>query len=187
MDNITEKTTVVTDGGKRPLGQFRNKPKWMGVLNALLTECQALESATIQSIEARYLANSTGWALEQSGNLVGMPRPAYGVAHTDDNAYRALIYGRIGANVSHGTEEDLLGILRTIQTVSPQIFDLTPATIAVQFQPSPIIDRSFIREILKQAKAPVTMEITEITATPFGFAGDNTAYGYGVGEIGAYV
>jgi|SRR3989344_2371633 len=184
MDNITEITTIVEDGSKRPLAKLQKATKFMAVLQAFLAELQELETAIIATISARYIANAIGWQLDQTGKLVGRPRPAYGPAVTDDNAYRALVYAQIAANTSSGMESNVLGLLGALQTGDPHVYDVYPAAIVINYQPTPLINSADMRDILMQTKAPVAMDISEHTDQPFGFLGDGGAFGFDEGQIG---
>jgi hypothetical protein len=191
MDGLEIRTTVVADGSRLPLSQFRDKPRFAGLLTAILTELQTLETAIVESVEARYLANATGWALDRIGDLVGIERPTYGDATNnpdstaDDDIYRILIRGQIAASVSYGTTPELYQILQALSLTGGQIYDIYPAAISVQYLDSELaITYEFLRDILERATHPIEIDITHLTETPFGFAGDDSALGLGVGHLG---
>lgn len=185
MAEVTERTDIVETGLRLPLSQFQSKPRWSGMLRVVLEEIQTLETAIVQSIAKRFIQNATGWALEQIGELVGMPRPAYGDAATDDDAYRILIYGQIAANQSHGTLPDLYNLLRALQLTNVRLYNLRGA-IVVNYTSTELSETySFVRGLLERATHPIAFDITSTTSTPFGLLGDDLAYGLGVGHIGA--
>lgn len=185
MDNITIRTGVVSDGQRLLLSQFRNGSNVEDLLGALLAEAQLFEDACVPLIESLWLKNATGWVLDQYGKLVGYERPAFGPAYDDDDAFRILIYGQIAANVSYGTMPDLYQILNTLELGSPYIADVYPAAITVNYEQSQLsAEYDFVRDVLERATHPIEIDITEITALPFGLLGDDSAIGLGVGEIG---
>lgn len=186
MKNLTERTNVKEIGLKLPLSQFKKKaPNFMALLGIFFDELQLAETAITQGVTKRYIANAEGWALEQWGNLVGMPRPLTGTASTSDPAYRVLVLGQIAANISYGTLPDLYAIMGALQLTQVKIFDLYPASITVNFLGNSIItDTSWVRDILERATHPIQFDITRHTETPLGLAGDLSGYGIGIGEIG---
>jgi hypothetical protein len=114
-----------------------------------------------------------------------MPRPPIGLAATDDNEYRPLIWAKIAANNSYGLVDDLYNVMGALELTDERLYQVYPASITVNFQPSDVIrDWLQLRPILSAAKAPVSLDICAHTATPFGFLGDDSAFGFGVGEIG---
>jgi len=185
VDNISIRTGVVADGQRLLLSQFRNGSNVEDLLGALLAEAQLFEDACIPLIESFWLANATGWVLDQYGKLVGYERPSYGPAYDDDDAFRILIYGQIGANVSYGTLPDLYQILGALQLGSAYIADVYPAAIVVNYEQTQLsAEYDFVRDVLERATHPIEIDITETTASAFGLLGDDTALGLSVGEIG---
>jgi hypothetical protein len=186
MDNLTHNTDVADDGVALLLSQFRAQGNVPDVLEALLGEVQELETAIVPALDDVYLAAATGWALEQIGELVGMPRPGYGDAQSDDDAYRVLVYGQIAANVSTGTLPELYNILRSLSLTGTRIFEVYPAAITVTYTWTELsLTYAFLRDILERATPPIELDITSHDETPFGLLGDDSAYGLGVGHIGA--
>ncbi len=186
MKNLTERTNVKEIGLKLPLSQFKKKaPNFMALLGIFFDELQLAETAITQGVTKRYIANAEGWALEQWGNLVGMPRPLTGGASTSDSAYRVLVLGQIAANISYGTLPDLYNILGSLGLTSVKIYELYPATLNVNFvNTGQLLAGDYIRDILVKATHPVAFDIVQHTDTPFGFEGCSTSYGFDSGEIG---
>jgi len=186
MDNISEITTISEDGQNLLLSQFRsttgNLPAFLGVF---LSQVQILETVITPGIEYLYLANATGWALDQIGDRVGWPRPAYGASATSDSAYRIEIYAQIAENESYGTVPDLYNILRSLQLLSVRIGPIYPATLDVQYRnDSATLTGANIRTILERSSHPIAFDITEHSLIPFVFDGDGDGYGFDAGELG---
>jgi len=185
MNGVTQITDHAEAAFNRLLQQFRDGGNFGEMAQTFAARYQGLEDALISLIEGRYLANATGETLSQIGELVGEPRPSYGDAATDDDSYRVLIYGRIAANTSQGRIEDLVRILGALNCTAIRIYQVYPASITVNFIGNELLNGTErVRDILTLAKASVSMDITNQTESPFGFAGDLSAGGFGVGEIG---
>lgn len=162
--NITEITTIVADGQARQLAQFKDT-NVQTVLGILLRQVQELETAIVQGLAKTYLANATGWILEQWGKIVGEIKPAYGDAATDDDVYRGLIYARIAINNSLGTLPDVYKILRLLQASQPKVREVYPATDQIEYTGTPYISGSQLRDVLELATAPIAFNITEYPET----------------------
>lgn len=187
MDNLTIRTGVVAHGLSLPLKKLRTKPRWRGVLAAILEEVQELETAIVESVEKRYLANATGWALEQNGKLVGRPKPSLGQpgGGTDYSTYRALIYAQIAANKSTGTWPDIYNIAGMLGCSDVYGRELHPATFQLEYTGSPFVSGSQLREVLTTATPPVAMDLIyyESASDAFAFAGIGPGKGFGYGEF----
>lgn len=188
MANLSLNSAVVTNGKRLPLGQFWQHVRFMGLLGAFLEEVQELENTITPSIEAFALQNATGWVLNQWGNRVGYPRPAYGPAANSDNSFRVLIYGQIGANTSHGTENDIYNILGALQLTNIRIYDKYPGTMTINYTPNSLtITCACVRSILARATHPVSFDITTHSNGAFGFKGNTLALGWHKGRLGASI
>lgn len=186
MDGISVKTGIVDEGIALLLSQFQSQGNVPDVLGAVLAEVQALETATVGSMTDLYLDSATDWALNQDGKRVGKTRPTYGAAATSDSVFRVQIYGQIAANISYGTIPDIYNLLKSLQLTNVRLYPVYPATLTVNFiDNSDAVIGSEVRGILEAATHPIDFDITQHTATPFGFEGDLTAYGFDIGEIGA--
>lgn len=184
MRNITQITTHETDGNNRQLSQDY-ETQFASFAGAFFSRIQGLENVAFPLISERYLSNATGATLENIGTLVGMPRPTSGVAATDDDSYRVLVYGKIAANVSYGTKTDVYNIMGALGSTQINVFNVYPAALTVNYIGNAVIsDCACIRAILENATSPIELDIVRITETPFGFEGDSTASGFGAGQIG---
>lgn len=187
MDNLTIRTGVVAHGASLPLKKLRTKPRWRGVLEAILEEVQELETAIVESIEKRYLANAIGWALEQNGKLVGRPKPGLGQpgGGTDYDTYRALIYAQIAANKSTGTWTDIYGIMGMLGCSGVLGRELHPATFMIEYSGTPFVSGAQLRDVLETATPPFAIDLIyyESAADAFAFAGIGPGKGFGYGEF----
>lgn len=181
MDNVTQITTHVDDGGKRLLGQFWGT-QVESYDDVLFGQYQELEDVIFAMIQAKYLSFATGYTLSQIGALVGFPRPT-GVEN--DDTYRALVYGRIAANVSYGTKQDIYDILGAFGATNRRVYNHYPRSIHVDFITSDVIaDCDCVLNILNDATHPIEINITAHDADYFGFDDDPDALGFDEGIIG---
>lgn len=162
---------------------FRAKGNFIDFVGAIGARIQFYEDCAFSLIQGRYLSKATGVTLSYLGAGVGMPRPSYGAAATDDDLYRVLIYAKISANISQGTLPDLLNILGALGATNRKIFQIYPASITVNFAASQAVaDCACVRDILTSAKQPVALDIAMHSgAGYFGFEGDLNASPLGVG------
>lgn len=86
MAFITQITTHVEDGLENLLTQFQNKPRFVALATAILTEVQRMEDVTWAVLMGRFLETAVGVNLDRIGALVNWPR--LGLA---DDDYRRLI------------------------------------------------------------------------------------------------
>lgn len=161
-----------------------NHAVFMGIIGKYIQE---IEDLFFLILVQKILATATGINLEYLGQLVGRPRPLTGTASTDDNAYRALIYAKIAANTSQSTRPDIIAILKILGENLPKIKDLYPATLKVEYAkskiPNTFLTVADVKNILRGAVAPINLEVSRYTDTPFGFADDANASGFDVGEL----
>ena len=141
---------------------------------------QALENQLQAILISRYIANATGETLRNIGLDLGVTQSS-----TDDETYRVFVYARIGENRSSGSREDVYNVLSLLGLSELKMYDVFPATVTVNYLPSAsALTCNCIRAILEASSLQVKYDITTITESPFGFAGDNTASGFGIGQIG---
>ncbi len=90
--------------------QFREKPKLLAIITgAIAPQVQDLEEAAQQITSLLSIADSSGAQLDRIGRIVGQLR----LGNLDEN-YRHYLRARIRANLSRGTPEDMLTVLRLL-------------------------------------------------------------------------
>lgn len=148
---------------------------------------QEIEDVFWDILVQKILKTATGIYLEYIGKLLGMPRPLTGTASTNDDSYRALIYAKIASNTSQSTRTDIISILKILGENLPKLKNLYPATLKVQYAKAKIAETFLtvaeVKNILQNASAPINLEVSRYTDTPFGFADDINASGFDVGEL----
>lgn len=180
MKNIELNTGISDEGVSLLLHQFSSHGNAHEFVRAFLSEVQDIENATVPLIAASYLENAQDWTLDQIGKLVGVER---GIKTNDE--YRVFIYAQIAANTSYGTLNDVYNILGALGLGDVKAKNVYPASITVNYIPNNLtLTCACIRMILESATLPIAMDITSHGGTGFGFMGDTSAYGFGVGELG---
>lgn len=106
MDHIT---THAEDALDRLAEQYRGKPKIKSLLDSLCEQVQSTEDALWQLLTETTVDTAVGDALDVLGKIVGERRD--GAADAD---YRIRVRARIRANLSNGTVEDVLAVLRAL-------------------------------------------------------------------------
>lgn len=90
-------------------GPFWGKPRIASFIWAITTGLQEIENAIQSVISLRQVDNATLEQLKILGKIVGQR-----YASEDVETYRGLIRGRIAANRSSGTADDLLRVIQSI-------------------------------------------------------------------------
>lgn len=101
-DDIVRVESHCEDGKQLLVDEFRGNPRIEAMLCALLTEVQVLDDTTWRVLTERTIDNARGVLLDDLGAIVGQDR-----MELSDKNYRAVIRGRIRANSSDGSVEDL--------------------------------------------------------------------------------
>jgi len=102
--------TKITDHAQRILDdlleQFKDKPNLEAILTAIGRQAQDLEDAFWQLLLDRFLPNAVGAQLDIIGRIVRRDR-----ADLSDDVYRAILRGKIAANLSSGTHPEVLRVV----------------------------------------------------------------------------
>lgn len=100
---LTQTTTHIAEAKARFVQQFRAKPNMEAWLADYVTQVQDLEDVFFQLLLDRVIATAIGVQLDGLGAIVGEERKG-----KSDASYRIWIRGRILANRSSGTPEQML-------------------------------------------------------------------------------
>lgn len=157
-DDLTGPAEFEADVGHVEAGLSRLIERWkadtrpnMGKLLApLLEECQELENAIWSVIYGRTIDYAEGEQLDMLGRIVGQPRNGL-----DDDAYRAHVNARIRINRSFGTSNDVIAVIRLIDSAAFHLTEGERASFLVYFDEPPSnagIGRE-LGNLIKQARA----------------------------------
>jgi hypothetical protein len=106
-DDLVRVESHCDDGKALLIDEFRNRPRIEAMLCALLEEVQVLDDTVWRVLTERTIDNAVGVQLDTIGDIVGQPRGSL----VDDEDFRAAIRGRIKANSSDGSTEDIYAIV----------------------------------------------------------------------------
>lgn len=134
MADIIQRTqaAIETEVDSKLLSQFENSTNLKQYIYALLSESAVVESELENLRNALDIDLATGDALDKLGARVGETRQ-----NRADAIYRIYIKGRILVNLSRGTVNDVLAVVRALSDTSDEI-SLTqyfPAHIHVEVFP----------------------------------------------------
>lgn len=150
-------------------------------LQAICDRLQEIEDFLNSIYLGRSVLYATGNTLDRVGAMVNQTR----VPGQTDDIYRVVILARIAANVSEGTRENIINILRILGATDILIFNLPFAAIQINYRGITILEKSQIIDIIKAGTPPINVEdVSSFTDTPFGFSGDSSAFGFDIGELG---
>lgn len=108
---LSQKTDFVEAIKRLLIQQFKGKPNFEAFLAAIAESMQDIEDMLIDMWQARWIDNATGAQLDGIGAIVGVARN-----NLDDDTYRIRIRVRIRLNLSNGTPDDILKIVRLLST-----------------------------------------------------------------------
>lgn len=160
--NVVEITNHVQAALGRLLQQYQNRPRFAGIITALVAQVQDFENGFFPVNTGRQLSDGTthpaiGAQLDGIGQLVGIARNG-----VDDATYLVLILGTIAENNSETTYAELLYIVQTIFEAS-EVFiktpnsstgsTMTPAWIAFSVQNPQLLPTLFVvaQQIIKNS------------------------------------
>lgn len=161
-----------------------DKPKIRELVQAFGDGVQLHEEETWDLLVSTGLAEATGDALDQWGDLVGEQRGAVG-----DTSYRQFILARMLVNRSSGTVDELLEILDVATQPNGGTYhqDNLPAGIYLTVERDSFMGAATRRRVarLMEAARPAGRHMTLIEALTgaFGFDDDDDAAGFGVGPL----
>ncbi len=149
------------------LSQDRSKPRIVALVRASACMSQCLEDIAFDLLISNNVNDATGELLDRLGRFVSEPRGGL-----EDEAYRGFVRARIAANLSGGTVDELVSILRSI--TAPSVVanvELYPAGFALTVvRTDPLADslRARVRGLMFEVKpGGVGMTLIEVTAAAF--------------------
>lgn len=104
----------------RFIDQFKDKAKLAAAIASYAEQIQHLEDAAFEVMLERSLDNAVGIQLVILAKIVGAP-----VTTSVDDELRIIIRTQIAINLSDGTPEDLINILRLVLLLSGETFHIT--------------------------------------------------------------
>lgn len=120
---ITQITDHAEKMVERLLWQFRERPNIATIMAIHGARYQGLEDMLFALTLNRSINDATGAQLDAIATIVGVERPASGLAATDETAYRDYLRAKVIANRAEGDPEDLYRILRKVGSLRTQLVE----------------------------------------------------------------
>ena len=150
----------IAEGTSKVITQYAQKPVFMTYLAVFLNQIQLVENAAADVLDAFTLDNAVGFRLDWVGAKVGQTRIG-----TTDDVYRRFIRGRISANRSRGSVQDVVKVARAVLDT----FTYTQCSTTVAVYTRDILDEqsaASVRELLEQASGPGIQVFLVVEALP---------------------
>lgn len=128
--------------------QFKDKPKSLALLYAIMDQLQEADATAIQIAEALDVQTAVGLQLDKLGRIVQLAREG-----REDDEYRAAIIAKIVINMGSGTVEDIIFAVRTVcGTPKVSVYELPNTAIYVAVQ-VPYTNEERIEPMISLVKA----------------------------------
>jgi hypothetical protein len=126
--SITQVDKHFEEGLVALIPPFWGKPVIAAILRSYLRQVQQFENDTFEVLEAFHIDTCDEARLAVLGRVVCQPNFGW-----SPEAYRNVIRAKIAANRSHGTENDIVNVLRLAGNVTGavEVYHFAPATMMV--------------------------------------------------------
>lgn len=168
------------------LGQFDGSPVLQALVRIIADEIQELERVILDVWASRLIDLATGVQLDLIGKIVVLPREGL----LDDD-YRKLLLVKIQVNVSDGTPEEVIDVVRRVTGARVHYSRLEPIGFQVEMivqsggEPSDALVarlKKFL-DLMRPAAVPIGLVSQTISPGYFGFAEDPNALGFDQGRF----
>lgn len=161
LDKINNYVSLAQD---RLIQQYKEKPRMLGFVEAIVKPLQELENAIFDFSDNMWLDKATGKQLDVLGSIAGEER----LGRADED-YKAAIFARIAMNVSGGEPDSIIsGVQSFIGQGSVEYNEMYPANFHIHITTS-IFSKNF-RQIVESLKpAGVGKPIITYSATDKSF------------------
>lgn len=188
MHNLTKITDHAERIVRRMWSQYRTGGDVEQLIRFIGSLFQEIEDLFWDIMIKRRLDEAAGATLDTIGQQFNLTRPLTGLVPASDANYRVLIFAKISEIMSHGTLPDIYNILNALGLGNASVMNAYPAAVVVNYQPNgTALTCACMRKILESGTPPVSMDIIEHSSQPFGFLGDTTSFGFGIGKLGGTV
>lgn len=111
---VTKITTHIQDAKNRLLQQYKGKPGFEKIIEAIVGQFQIIEDVLFDLLNNRFLSNAAGKQLDGIGEIVLLDRPE----GMDDTTYRIRLRVQILVLTSNGEPETLIQIFKLLLDAS---------------------------------------------------------------------
>jgi Protein of unknown function (DUF2612) len=164
--------------------QFQEKPRMAAWLGSYTSESQELEEAIWDSLWKRLIDNAQGQQLDMIGAIVLEPRNSRG-----DAEYKPYVYAKIRINWSQGNPDDVIDVIRIVESADFRYRELYPAGFEVQMLEVPTVSPGTLGDLACRAKAAgmagLVVDSGHVDAETFQFCGgDEDGPSVDAGDVG---
>lgn len=159
--------------------------RWRGattldVIELIASFIQPVEDS-YEQLRTQLNLNANDYLLDIVGSWVQQFRDA-----DQDSPFRARIIAQIVQNASGGQREDLIEVLNILGAEEIKIWALGGGWLQINYQivDQPLLDEPQVSQILNSMVTPGAIMVSSYGPRPFGFAGNPSAAGFGVGRLG---
>lgn len=178
---LTQKTAHVVEALANLAAQYKGKANIEAMLTAYINQVQDLEGVLFELLTERFIDDAEGVQVDGFGSIVGEAREG-----RSDADYKLAIQARIVLNLSNGTPEDLIALVRSVVGAAVvRMTDYFPAGFVAYIE-DPIdpliISPAKAYAILQKGKpAGVQAQLSFYVANPFRY---DAGPGYDQGKYG---
>lgn len=157
------------------LSQFKDKENINKIVEALIEQIQEIDDNAVALQQIRMLDNATGIYLDNIGEKLKVTRTTL-----DDDDYRTAIKVRMLKNKSRGSYKEIDEIINLLTYGEPHFINTThPYVVELGCFLACLNTEDGLDLIKSLFPVNITVRVMNATATPFGFAGNPKARGFG--------
>jgi len=130
----------------RPISQYQGRPRLLALILSYVNRCQELENAAWDVILKRMIDNAENAQLDTIGKIVGQLRSGQ-----SDATYRVYITARIRINRSHGHAEDVIDVLKLIDSAAFSWIEYYPCTVWLEYTEPTSTDPAVLVDLARLA------------------------------------
>lgn len=167
------------------LHQFKDKTTLEAVLRVFAEQVQGLEYVFFDLLHLRSLDQAFGAQLDELGRLLDLEREG-----RDDDIYRQWLKARIRLNLSSGTPEDIIALVRAVVGDKEiEMIESFPAHFDVKLNEPIGVKGNQVSKLMLSGKPAGVRGIFHWfeSGTPFVFDGDPDGLGFNEGEFAGAV
>jgi hypothetical protein len=128
--------------------QYQEKQRIAAWLASFSTQAQLCEDMLWDVLVKRLIDNAEGHQLDMIGAIVLEPRRS-----RPDETYKPYVLARIRINWSQGNPDDVIAVLRIIESAAFRYVEIYPASFEVQYLAPTTVRAGVLGDIASQARA----------------------------------
>jgi hypothetical protein len=182
---LQKKQNHAEEAADNLIHQFKGKTKLEVLLRVFAKQVQELENVFFDLLFLRSLDKAFGFQLDELGRLLDLEREG-----RNDKTYRQWLKARIRLNLSSGTPEDIIALIRAmVGDKDVEIIESFPAHFDVKVNEPINVDGNQVSTLMLSGKPAGVRGIFHWYEhkTPFVFDGDPGGLGFNQGKFAGAV